>query len=67
MKGSYFGPSYDNDEILNELKNFGAKYRYLNDKDLIKFVSSKLSNQKVLDGFKEEWKLDQELLVEDLY
>ena len=51
MKGSYFGPSYDNDEILNELKNFGAKYRYLNDKDLIKFVSSKLSNQKVFGWF----------------
>ena len=57
MKGSYFGPSYDNDEILNELKNFGAKYRYLNDKDLIKFVSSKLSNQKVFGWFQGKMEL----------
>ena len=53
MQGSYFGPSYNNDEILNELRNFGAKFKHLNDVDLIKFVSSKLSNQKFLDGFKE--------------
>ena len=51
MQGSYFGPSYNNDEILNELRNFGAKFKYLNDVDLIKFVSSKLSNQKIFGWF----------------
>ena len=51
MRGSYLGPSYNNDEILNELKNFGAKFIYLDDRNLIKFVSSKLSNQKIFGWF----------------
>ena len=56
MKGSYFGPSYDNDEILNELKNFEPNIVFER-QDLISLFHLNYQIKKFLDGFKERWSL----------
>lgn len=48
MRGSYLGPSYENDEIQAELINCGAKYKKLSDDDLIEQVASALAEEKAI-------------------
>ena len=42
MNGSYLGPEYSQQNIENELKNLGAKFDILNDKDVIEKTSESL-------------------------
>ncbi len=51
MKGSYLGPSYNNNEVQNILKSLGAKYQEQNEEDLINIVANELKNQKTIGWF----------------
>ena len=51
MKGSFLGPSFDNDEIENDLKELEAKYEKKNDNDLISLVADELKNNKIIGWF----------------
>jgi carbamoyltransferase len=44
MNGSYLGPEYSNKEIENDLNNLGAKFKELNDYDLINIAADDLAN-----------------------
>jgi len=43
MHGSYLGPEYSQENIEKELKNLGAKFEVLNDKDVIEKTSESLT------------------------
>tara|TARA_B100000989_G_scaffold296147_1_gene278735 strand:+ start:17775 stop:19589 length:1815 start_codon:yes stop_codon:yes gene_type:complete len=51
MSGSYFGPFYSNEQIKNQLDEFGAKYNYLEEEKLIEFVAQKISEQNIFGWF----------------
>jgi len=51
MKGSYLGPSYNNDEIQNKLTLLGAVYEKLTEEDLLKVTAEELSKEKTIGWF----------------
>ena len=51
MKGSYLGPSFDNEEIEIVLKNLDAKYEKKSDEDLISLVANEINNKKTIGWF----------------
>ena len=51
MKGSYLGPSFDENEIENTLKNIGAKYEKQNEESLINTIANELKNEKTVGWF----------------
>ena len=51
QKGSYLGPSYSNDEILNFLNQNNIKYSKLSDEELFDKVSDLLIDEKVIGWF----------------
>jgi carbamoyltransferase len=51
MKGSYLGPSFSNEEIENFLRNCGAVFHKLNEKELIEKVGSALIEEKAIGWF----------------
>ena len=51
MRGSYLGPSFDNNEIEKKLKSMNAKFIKLEDEKLIETVSKELSNEKTVGWF----------------
>ena len=51
MKGSYLGPSFNENEIENTLNNLGAKYEKLDEENLINTVVDELKNEKVIGWF----------------
>ena len=51
MRGSYLGPSFDNNEIEKKLKSMNAKFINLEDEKLIETVSKELSNEKTVGWF----------------
>lgn len=51
MKGSYLGPNYKNEEILDELKKIGARFKKLEDSVLTKLVSNYIKNGKAIGWF----------------
>ena len=51
MKGSYLGPSYNNDEIQNRLNKLGAVYEKLTEEDLLKVTAEELSKEKTIGWF----------------
>ena len=51
MSGSYLGPEYSNDQIEKELKECGAIFYNLNDKDLIDKTATSISNGKAIGWF----------------
>ena len=52
MKGSYLGPEFNNEFIKKELDALGAKYTYLDDKNLFSFVAESLSQKKAIGWFR---------------
>ena len=48
MKGSYLGPSFDDKEIIDQLKSCGASYNKLNKTDLLNKTSLLLSEGKAI-------------------
>ena len=51
MKGSYLGPSYNDQEIERTLKSLGAKFEKYDEKELIDKVASELNNEKTIGWF----------------
>ena len=51
MSGSYLGPKFNDDEIINSLKKLNAKFSKLEDRNLINFISQKISEQKCIGWF----------------
>jgi carbamoyltransferase len=51
MKGSYLGPSFDNEEIEIVLKNLDAKYEKKSDENLISLVANEINNKKTIGWF----------------
>jgi carbamoyltransferase len=51
MKGSYLGPSFENNEIEKKLNFLGAKYQKKNEENLINFAAEELSKEKTIGWF----------------
>ncbi len=51
MHGSYLGPEYSQENIEKELKNLGAKFEVLNDKDVIEKTSDSLTKGHAVGWF----------------
>jgi len=51
MRGSYLGPSFEDDEVENILKALGAKYEKHNEDNLINTIADKLKNEKTIGWF----------------
>jgi len=51
MKGSYLGPSFNNDQIEKSLKSLNAVYKKKNDEDLIECVANEIKNKKTIGWF----------------
>ncbi len=51
MKGSYLGPNFDNKTIRKTLNNLGAVFKQFVNKDMIKFVASKISKGQAIGWF----------------
>lgn len=48
MQGAFLGPEFSNEEIESELKSLGAKYRIVQDSELIDTLATALSDQKAI-------------------
>jgi len=51
MKGSYLGPSFDENEIELSLKKLGAKYKKFEENEMLNTVAKKLSEEKTVGWF----------------
>ena len=51
MKGSYLGPSYNNNEIEIILKSLGAVYEKKDEESLIYIIANELKNKKIIGWF----------------
>ncbi len=51
MKGSYLGPSFNDKEIENELKDLKAEYKKLSNEELINVVAKELAEEKTVGWF----------------
>jgi carbamoyltransferase len=51
MRGSYLGPRYSDDEIIRDLDAAGAKYRRLEDKELMPLLARLLAEENVIGLF----------------
>jgi carbamoyltransferase len=51
MRGSYLGPRYSDDEIICDLDAAGAKYRRLEDKELMPLLARLLAEENVIGLF----------------
>ena len=51
MQGSYLGPEFTNKEIEKELNVLGAKYRKLDEEELLTTVAKELTNEKTIGWF----------------
>ncbi len=51
MKGSYLGPSFNNDEIEEELKKLGGNYKKLNEEEILRSAALELSKGKTIGWF----------------
>ena len=51
MKGSYLGPSFNEEEIETELKLLKANYKKINSENLIEIIANELSKEKTIGWF----------------
>jgi len=51
MKGSYLGPSFNDEEVENSLKLLNASYEKKNEDELINLVANELYNEKTVGWF----------------
>ena len=51
MKGSYLGPSFNEEEIETELKLLKANYKKVNSENLIEIIANELSKEKTIGWF----------------
>ncbi len=51
MRGSYLGPKYNDEKILNSLKNLNAKFKHCDYKEIIETTAKELSENKTVGWF----------------
>ena len=51
MKGSYLGPSFNNEEVKNTLNSLGAIYEEQKEDNLILLIANELKNEKTVGWF----------------
>jgi len=51
MKGSYLGPAYNDNEIENSLKDFGAFYEKHSEEKFLEIIAKELANEKTIGWF----------------
>ena len=51
MRGSYLGPKFEEDDILNSLKKLNAKFEQFNSKEVIEITARELSKSKTVGWF----------------
>ena len=51
MKGSYLGPSFNNEEVKNTLNSLGAIYEEQKEDNLILLIANELKNEKTIGWF----------------
>ena len=51
MKGSFLGPSFDDNQVETTLKSLGANYEKLTEEDLLDSVANELKNEKTIGWF----------------
>jgi carbamoyltransferase len=51
MKGSYLGPSFNEEEVEKELKLLKANYKKINSENLIEIIANELSKEKTIGWF----------------
>ena len=51
MKGSYLGPSFNEEEIETELKLLKANYKKINSENLIEIIANELNKEKTIGWF----------------
>ena len=51
MKGSYLGPSFDDQQVENTLKSLNAKYERHSEENLISLIANELKNEKTVGWF----------------
>ena len=51
MKGSYLGPSFDDQQVENTLKSLNAKYERHSEENLISLIANELKNEKTIGWF----------------
>ena len=51
MKGSYLGPSFDDQQVENTLKSLNAKYEKHSEENLISLIANELKNEKTIGWF----------------
>ena len=51
MRGSYLGPSYNDDEIQDELKRLGANFEKVSEDELLELVAKEISLGKTVGWF----------------
>tara|TARA_Y100000590_G_scaffold8025_1_gene10122 strand:- start:12183 stop:14021 length:1839 start_codon:yes stop_codon:yes gene_type:complete len=51
MKGSYLGPSFNDDTIEKELSSLGASFEKMNEEDILNITAQKLSEEKIIGWF----------------
>jgi carbamoyltransferase len=51
MRGSFLGPSYEQDIIEKELEDCGAKFKVFDEKKIIELTASELTNDKIIGWF----------------
>lgn len=51
QKGSYLGPEFSNDHIIETLDNFSAQYTQMDEEELIDYISDKIIDQKAIGWF----------------
>ena len=51
MKGSFLGPSYNNQQIKETIEDYKCNYKYLSDKEIIQFTAKNISEGNILGLF----------------
>ena len=67
MKGSYLGPSYSQSEIESQLLSLGAKFKVLNELEIINQTAESLKKGHILGWFQGRMEFVLELLEQDLF
>ena len=59
MKGTYLGPEFSNDEIINYLEQINAPFHTYSDPELFELLQRNLRKVMLLVGLMVQWSLDQ--------
>ena len=61
MQGSYLGPAFSQSQIENALKQSGAVFETVSEKEMVSIAALRSQRARQLVGFKAEWNSGREL------